>query len=193
MATVTTATSSLNVEVSYVCSVCGTSNKTQTTIQAFGKNPDKASARMQNILTDLNSDDVTKRYTHANLKCKCAKCHYSEPWADLDFYKLDGHIMVWSLVCGLIYLTQGLQPIMKHFEFPRLYPLGSAIMQSMFWLIILLPPVLIFVYKKILAASSARKIAELPAESLPQIQVAKRDTPSVDDILRMVNAKKEGN
>ena len=193
MPTVTTVTSSLEVDVSYVCSKCGTPNKTRTRLQAQSNNAAKASARMNNILTELASDDLSRRYTHANLKCRCAKCRHSEPWAKLDFYKLDGHILAWSLICGLMYLIQGLQPIMKHFEFPQFYPLGSAIMHSLTMLVLFLPPVLIFVYKKMKAASSAKKIAALPAESLPRIQAVKNDKPSVDDILRMINTKKGGN
>jgi len=89
MATVSTVTSSIPVEVSYVCSVCGTANTIQTQLQVSARNENKASQQMQRILTDLVSDDLSIRYTHANLSCNCSKCKYSEPWTNLNFYKLD--------------------------------------------------------------------------------------------------------
>ena len=186
MATVTTATSSLDVEVSYTCSICGTENTQRTKLQVSSNNANKASARMQNILTELVSDDPAKRYTHANLKCKCSKCNYSEPWANLDFYKLDDLIRVLTLVCGLIYLTQGLTPIMKHFEFPQFYPLGSCILQSLFLLVIMLPPVIVFLVKKAQASRSAKDIAELPAQSLPRISIPRPAPGSRDDIMARI-------
>jgi len=186
MATVTTATSSLDVEVNYICSVCGTENTQRTKIQVSTNNANKATERMHNILTELASDDLSKRYTHANLKCTCKNCKYSEPWTGLDFYKLDDLIRVLTLVCGLIYLTQGLQPIMKHFEFPQFYPLGSCIMQSLTMLVIMLPPVIVFLIKKAQASTSAKKIAELPAHSLPRISVPRPTVPGRDDIMARV-------
>lgn len=174
MATVTTSTSSLNVEVSYVCSICGTPNVQQTTIQVQANSSEKSQAKMRNILTELTSDDLSKRYTHANLKCRCTKCKYSEPWADLDFYKLDALITVCGLIGGLVLLAGLTDPYSG---------------MSMFGLLCLLAAGVIFVYKKFLAASSAKKIAALPPQSLPVIRVPRSTVPSQNDIMARIHER----
>lgn len=175
MATVTTITSSVDVEVSYVCSVCGTQNTTRTKLQASANNEKKASQQMQTILTDLASEDPTRRYIHANLKCKCAKCHHAEPWANLDFFKLD--ILV--RVCCLIGLLAFLPVVVD--------PYSSGI--PLFSVLCLLAAAVIFVYKKVQAASSAKKIAALPAQSLPTITRPSNAAPSQNDIMARVQEK----
>lgn len=174
MATVTTSTSSLKVEVSYVCSVCGTPNVQQTTIQVQANSSEKSQAKMHNILTELASDDLSKRYTHANLKCRCTKCKYSEPWADLDFYKLDTLITVCGLIGGLIFLAGLTDPYS-----------GTPIIG----LLCLLAAGVIFVYKKFLAASSAKKIAQLPPHCLPVVRLPRSTVPSQNDIMAKINER----
>lgn len=176
MATVTTSKASLNAEVSYVCSVCGTENTQQVTIEATANNSEKAEARMQNILSELVCDDLSKRYVHANLKCSCSKCHYSEPWAALDFYKLDALIRACILIGGIILLAGLVDP----------YSSGSM---SVVAVICLLAGAGIFAFKKIQAASSAKKIAELPAKSLPAVRILRNAAPSRDDIMARINEK----
>lgn len=175
MATVTTITSSVDVEVSYVCSVCGSQNTTRTKLQTSANNEKKASKQMQTILTDLASDDPTRRYIHANLKCQCSKCRYSEPWSGLDFHKLDTLIRVLCLIGGLILMADLVDPYSSGMLLPAVLCLLAA--------------AVIFVYKKILAVSSAKKIAALPAESLPTITVVRSETPNQNDIMARVQEK----
>ena len=78
MATVTTSKASLKAEVSYVCSACGAENTQQVTIEAPANSSGMAEARMQKILSELVCDDLSKRYVHANLKCRCSKCRRRE-------------------------------------------------------------------------------------------------------------------
>lgn len=175
MATVTTITSSVDVEVSYVCSVCGTQNTTRTKLQTSANNEKKASQQMQTILTDLASDDPTRRYIHANLKCQCSKCRHSEPWTGLDFHKLNTLIRVLCLIGGLILMAGLVDPYSSGNFFPAVLCLLAA--------------AVIFVYKKIQAASSAKKIAALPAQSLPTITVPRSAAPNRDDIMALVQEK----
>ena len=189
MATVTTSKASLKAEVSYVCSACGAENTQQVTIEAAANNSGKAEARMQNILSELVCDDLSKRYVHANLKCKCSKCHYSEPWAALDFYKLDTLIWVSALIFGLVFLTQGLNPIKDYISHPNWYSLRSVIIMTLIHALPLLIPVGIFAFKKFRAKSSAKKIAELPAKSLPAIRILRDNVPTRDDIMAHINEK----
>lgn len=186
MATVTTSKASLKAEVSYVCSACGAENTQQVTIEASASNSGKAGARMQKILSELVCDDLSKRYVHANLKCRCSKCHHSEPWAALDFYKLDALILASALVCGLILLALGPRPILYCIFEPSLYSLLAV---SMMTLIPLLIPVGFFAFKKHRAKSSARKIAALPAKSLPAIRILRDNVPTRDDIMARIKEK----
>ena len=176
MATVTTVTSSMPVEVSYECSVCGTKNTTQTQLQVSARNEAKASRQMQQILEELASDDLSIRYTHANLKCSCSKCHYCEPWAELNFFKLDILIRACILIGGLILLSVLVDPFSSG---------GMAV----FAVICLLAAAGIFAFKKFQAKSSAKKIAELPAKSLPTVRVLRNSTPSRDNIMARINDK----
>lgn len=176
MATVTTSTASVNAEVTYVCSVCGTENTQQVTIEASANNSAKAEARMQNILTELVCDDPSQRYIHANLDCKCRKCHYSEPWANLNFYKLDTLIRMFILIGGLILLAGLANP----------YSSGGM---SVFAVICLLAAAGIFIFKKAMAASSAKKIGALPTESLPTVRLLRNAAPTRDDIMARINDK----
>lgn len=189
MATVTTSKASLNAEVSYVCSACGAENTQQVTIEVTANKSGKAEARMQNILSELVCDDLSKRYVHANLKCRCSKCHHSEPWAALDFYKLDTLIWASTLIFGLIFLTQGLDPIMEYVAHPKWYSFSSVIIMTLIYALPLLIPVGIFVFKKSRAKSSAKKIAELPAKSLPTIRILRDNVPTRDDIMARINEK----
>ena len=189
MATVTTSKASLNAEVSYVCSVCGTENSQQVTLEVTANNPEKAEARMQNILSELVCDDPTKRYVHANLKCSCSKCRYSEPWTGLDFYKLDTLIWASALICGLIFLTQGLTPIKNYIAHPNMYYISSVITMTLIYALPLLIPVGIFAFKKYQAKSSAKKIAQLPVKSLPVVRILRDATPTRDDIMARINDK----
>ena len=189
MATVTTSKASLNVEVSYVCSACGADNTQPVTIEVATNNSRKSEARMQNILSELVCDDLSKRYVHANLKCKCTKCHYSEPWAALDFYKLDTLIWASALIFGLVFLTQGLDPIKDYVAHPNWYSIKSVIIMTLISALPLLIPVGLFAFKRHRAKSSAKKIAKLPAKSLPTIRVLRDNAPSRDDIMARINEK----
>lgn len=189
MATVTTSKASLKAEVSYVCSACGAENTQQVTIEATANNSGKAEARLQNILSELVCDDPSKRYVHANLKCSCSKCHYSEPWAALDFYKLDALIWASALICGLIFLTQGLSPIQGYIAHPNWYSLSSVIIMTLIHALPLLIPVGIFAFKRHRAKSSAKKIAALSAKSLPAIRILRDNVPTRDDIMARINEK----
>lgn len=176
MATVSTVTSSINVEVSYVCSVCGTANTTQTQLQVSARNEDKASRKMQRVLTDLASDDPSVRYTHANLTCSCSKCKYSEPWTNLDFYKLDTLSRVLLLIGGVILLSSLTDPLSS----------GGMIIAAV---LCMLAGLSVLGFKKFQAVSSAKKIAELPAKSLPTIRVLRGNTASEDDIMARIHDK----
>ena len=189
MATVTTSKASLKAEVSYVCSACGAENTQQVTIEAPANSSAKAEARMQKILSELVCDDLSKRYVHANLKCRCSKCRHSEPWAALDFYKLEILIRASALIFGLLFLAQGLEPIMEYIVYPNWYSLSSVIIATLIKALPLLIPVGIFAFKKSRAKSSARKIAALPAKSLPTIRVLRDNVPTRDDIMARINEK----
>ena len=189
MATVTTSKASLKAEVSYVCSACGAENTQQVTIEAPANSSGMAEARMQKILSELVCDDLSKRYVHANLKCRCSKCRHSEPWAALNFYKLEILIRASALICGLLFLTQGLEPIMEYIIHPNIHFLSYAIIVTLIRALPLLIPVGIFAFKKHRAKSSARKIAALPAKSLPTIRILRDNVPTRDDIMARINEK----
>ena len=53
----------------------------------------------------------------------------------------------------------------------------------------LLIPVGIFAFKKHRAKSSARKIAALPAKSLPTIRILRDNVPTRDDIMARIHEK----
>ena len=189
MATVTTSKASLKAEVSYVCSACGAENTQQVTIEAPANSSGMAEARMQKILSELVCDDLSKRYVHANLKCRCSKCRHSEPWAALDFYKLEILIRASALIFGLLFLAQGLEPIMEYIVYPNWYSLSSVIIATLIKALPLLIPVGIFAFKKHRAKSSAKKIAALPAKSLPTIRVLRDNVPTRDDIMARIHEK----
>ena len=182
MATITTSKASLKAEVSYVCSACGAENTQQVTIEAPANSSGMAEARMQNILSELVCDDLSKRYVHANLKCRCSKCRHSEPWAALNFYKLEILIRASALICGLLFLSQVMDPIN--------YWHSGIIMTLIKAAPPLLIPVGIFAFKKHRAKSSARKIAALPAKSLPAIRILRDNGPALDDIMARVHEKR---
>ena len=180
MATITTSKASLKAEVSYVCSACGAENTQQVTIEAPANSSGMAEARMQNILSELVCDDLSKRYVHANLKCRCSKCRHSEPWAALNFYKLEILIRASALICGLLFLSQVMDPI-NYWH--------SGIIMTLIKALPLLIPVGIFAFKKHRAKSSARKIAALPAKSLPTIRILRDNAPALDDVMARINEK----
>ena len=189
MATVTTSKASLKAEVSYVCSACGAENTQQVTIEAPANSSGMAEARMQKILSELVCDDLSKRYVHANLKCRCSKCRHSEPWAALNFYKLDAWIFASAIICGGMFLTRGLDSIMDFIAHPNLHFLSSVIIGTLIDALPLLIPVGIFAFKKHRAKSSARKIAALPAKSLPTIRILRDNVPTRDDIMARIHEK----
>lgn len=189
MATVTTSRASLKAEVSYVCSACGMENTQQVSIEVAANNSGKAEARMQNILSELACGDLSKRYVHANLKCRCSKCRHTEPWAALDFYKLDTLIWASALIFGLIFLTRGLNPIKNYIAHPNWYSFSSVIIMTLIHALPLLIPVGIFAFKKHRAKSSAKKIAQLPAKSLPTIRFLRDNAPTRNDIMACINEK----
>ena len=189
MATVTTSKASLKAEVSYACSACGAENTQQVIIETAANNSGKAEARMQNILSEPVCDDLSKRYVHANLKCKCSKCHYSEPWAALDFYKLDTLIWASALIFGLVFLTRGLSPIKDYIAHPNWYSPSSVIIMTLIHALPLLIPAGIFAFKEHRAKSSAKKIAALPAKSLPAIRILRDNVPTREDIMARINEK----
>lgn len=175
MATVSTSTASVRAEVSYVCSACGTKNTQQVTIETSAGNTGKAEARLQKIMSELAGDDLSKRYTHANLKCRCSNCKHSEPWTNLNFYAQEILSMVCFLLGGICLLGDLADPYSST---------GAACAVILF-----LIGTGIFAFKKIKGASSAKKIAKLPAESLPTIKLLRNAAPARDEIMARINDK----
>ena len=177
MPTVTTSTSSLDVQVSYICSKCGTPNTFHTKLSAMGSNAYQSGARLQTIINELNTKDVTERYNNANLKHKCHNCKHQEPWSGLDLNKKKGYAIMCAIVSGLLFLTPA-GTIVKYGNILTLVPL----------LVVFSIPTLLFVLSRAMKKKSvARKMAALPVESMPYIQAVPKETFTADDVMRMLN------
>lgn len=89
-----------------------------------------------------------------------------------------------------MFLTRGLDSIMDFIAHPNLHFLSSVIIGTLIDALPLLIPVGFFAFKKHRAKSSARKIAALPAKSLPTIRILRDNGPAMDDIMARVHEKR---
>lgn len=104
-----TATASLTVDVRYRCSVCGVDNLTMQTIKAlahtstvFGINLNSslhqtAKNNLIKTLTSILDVNNPQRFRQAGFKCRCTNCGHIEPWAKMNYERLE-NLKVLSVV-----------------------------------------------------------------------------------------------
>lgn len=96
------ATASLNVDVQYRCSSCGNENLAMETIKStahtatiLGINLDRdiageAKNDLENKLNTVLDQKNPRRFRTLGLACTCKQCGHAEPWARMNYDKLDG-------------------------------------------------------------------------------------------------------
>ena len=172
MPTVTTATASLDVDVRFVCSSCGTPNIVSTTLQTYANSAQAANQKMQNLLADFSSPDLTRRYARANLQCRCMVCKRKQPWTGLKMDRVNIYLWVLGLLGGLMALGQS----------ANVYLLRDL---PLYLIIYMFPFAVLLAYKIIRVSVYKKKLAALAPQCLPVITVCHKET-SQDDIMAQV-------
>lgn len=168
-----TVTARLIVDVQYRCSSCGKDNLVTETIKGsahtgtiMGINLDQNLAGhagdnlRANLATVLNQSDP-HRFRTAGFTCKCKNCGHAEPWARMNYDKLEKpntisiSILIVSIIMSLVGLGIGEFNFM-HFFFAILALSASACIG-------------ISTYKNKNSEEMEQLIAMLPQESLPTI------------------------
>ena len=175
-----TATSTLDVDIEYVCSFCDTENLCTETLTGSsytptvaGINLDKdiklnATVEVFGAFYELTNPKNPDRFNNANLSCSCRRCKKQEPWARMDYSFLDRvyfFCLFVSVAAGFIFLTSG--------------GLVSIEGLPLYLLIICVVTACICVgisrYKTVHTKKMVALIKELPLKSMPRISFYSRD------------------
>ena len=172
MATVTTATASLNVDVRFVCSSCGTPNIVSTTLNTYGNSAQAANLKMQSLLADFSSPDLTKRYARANLQCRCMACKRKQPWTGMKMDRVNIYLWVLGLLGGLMALVQSAEA-------------SLLLYLPLFLIIYMFPFAVLLVYKIIRVSVYKKKLASLAPQCLPVVTIRPKETSQADIMARV--------
>ena len=175
MPTVTTATASLNVDVRFVCSSCGTPNIVSTTLNTYGNSAQAANLKMQGLLADFSSPDLTKRYARANLQCRCMACKRKQPWTGMKMDRVNIYLWVLGLLGGTMALfTSADMSLVRHLP---LFFLMFAVYMFPFAVLLAYKIIRVSVYKK--------KLAALAPQCLPVVTIRPKETSQADIMARV--------
>ena len=172
MPTVTTATASLDVDVRFVCSSCGTPNIVSTTLHTYGNSAQAANLKMQSLLADFSSPDLTKRYARANLQCRCMACKRKQPWTGMKMDRVNIYLWVLGLLGGTMALVQSAEASLL-----RYLPLLLVFYMFPFAVLLAYKIIRVSVYKK--------KLAALAPQCLPVVTIRPKETSQADIMARV--------
>ncbi|MCI6958111.1 MAG: hypothetical protein SPI15_10145 [Candidatus Faecousia sp.] len=172
MPTVTTATASLNVDVRFVCSSCGTPNIVSTTLHTYGNSAQAANLRMQSLLAELSSPDLTKRYARANLQCRCMACKRKQPWTGMKMDRVNIYLWVLGVLGGVMALGQSAEAYL-------------LLYLPLFLIIYMFPFAVLLVYKIIRVSVYKKKLAALAPQCLPVVTIRPKETSQSDIMARV--------
>ena len=171
MPTVTTATASLDVDVRFVCSSCGTPNIVSTTLHTYANSAQAANLKMQSLLADLSSPDLTKRYARANLQCRCMACKRKQPWTGMKMDRVNIYLWVLGLLGGLMALFKSAE--------------ASLLDLPLFFVIHMFPFAVLLAYKIIRVSVYKKKLAALAPQCLPVVTIRPKETSQADIMARV--------
>ena len=171
MPTVTTATASLDVDVRFVCSSCGTPNIVSTTLHTYANSAQAANLKMQSLLADFSSPDLTKRYARANLQCRCMACKRKQPWTGMKMDRVNIYLWVLGLLGGLMALFQSAE--------------ASLLDLPLFFVIYMFPFAVLLAYKMIRVSVYKKKLAALAPQCLPVVTIRPKETSQADIMARV--------
>ena len=171
MPTVTTATASLDVDVRFVCSSCGTPNIVSTTLHTYANSAQAANLKMQSLLADFSSPDLTKRYARANLQCRCMACKRKQPWTGMKMDRVNIYLWVLGLLGGLMALFKSAE--------------ASLLDLPLFFVIYMFPFAVLLAYKIIRVSVYKKKLAALAPQCLPVVTIRPKETSQSDIMARV--------
>ena len=164
--------SSLALDLLWSCSECGSVNlsKQSITVQVDNQNKhasENAQKKIEKLLQELQQDDVTCRYDHADFTCRCDRCFHAEPWA-----KTYNKFFSYSIAGAILFLF--LFVSVAVFSFSNFYK--SLIRGETFGLFLLLAIVcsatiltVLIMLNKLRLNKLHQKISQLPDSSIPII------------------------
>lgn len=112
------ATSTLDVDIEYFCSYCGTENLCTETLESKVYTPSimginlvkgiktEAAANVLGLFYNLIDSKDPASFSTVNFSCSCRKCKKQEPWARMDYSLLDrvsSFALVFLLLQGFIF------------------------------------------------------------------------------------------
>ena len=172
------ATSTLDVDIEYFCSYCGTENLCTETLESKVYTPSimginlvkgiktEAAANVLGLFYNLIDSKDPASFSTVNFSCSCRKCKKQEPWARMDYSLLDrvsSFCLGVSAVAGLYFLVR----------------LGSFDSNAWYGLIVCAVAAAMCIgilrYKTVHTKKMVSLIKELPLESIPKISFYSRE------------------
>lgn len=165
----TTATASIDLDVKYRCSKCGSDMHAIQTVTASAEGKykkdsvlsEQANRLLQEKVINLLTSNDPHKYSAAEFTCCCTQCGYRAPWASMNYKSLRDV----QGVCLGIFIISIFIHFANSFRLIFAWPLSALSLAG-------------YIGIKLYIQNNTKKmeqmIAELPLEAHPEITVRKR-------------------